>query len=51
MSDCSLTKNTAAQIAEVLRRDEADTGEMFSNEDDFAKLDSVRPSRRDPPPK
>ncbi len=36
-----------AQIAEVRRRDAADTGGTYSNEDAFAKLDSFRPNRRD----
>jgi len=40
-----------AQIAEVRRRDATDTGETYSNEDAFAKLDSLRPSRRNPLPK
>jgi predicted transcriptional regulator len=40
-----------AQIAEVRRRDGADTGGTYSNEDAFARLDSFRPSRRDPLPK
>ncbi len=40
-----------AQIAEVRRRDATETGEMYSNEDAFARLDSFRPSRRDSLPK
>ena len=37
-----------AQIAEVRRRDAADTGEIFSNDEAFAKLDSFRPRGRNP---
>ncbi|MGA2983758.1 MAG: hypothetical protein ABSG32_08080 [Terriglobia bacterium] len=40
-----------AQIAEVRRRDATDTGETYSNEEAFAKLDSLRPSHRNPLPK
>jgi predicted transcriptional regulator len=47
----SLLTTEAAQVAEVRRRDLADTGESFSNEDAFARLDSFRPSRRGPLPK
>ena len=47
----SLLSIEKAQIAEVRRRDVMDTGETYSNEDAFAKLDSFRPSRRDPLPK
>lgn len=35
-----------AQLAEVRRRDDVDTGEVYTNEEAFAKLDSFRPSRR-----
>ncbi|HMD84176.1 MAG TPA: hypothetical protein VKO18_05695 [Terriglobia bacterium] len=47
----SLLSIEEAQIAEVRRRDATDTGETYSNEDAFAKLDSLRPSRRNPLPK
>jgi len=47
----SLLSVEDAQIAEVRRRDATDTGETYSNEDAFAKLDSLRPSRRNPLPK
>ena len=47
----SLLSVEDAQIAEVRRRDATDTGETYSNEDAFAKLDSFRPSRRDPLPR
>ena len=47
----SLLMIEEAQIAEVRRRDATDTGEVYSNEDAFARLDSFRPSRRDPSPK
>lgn len=47
----SLLSMEEAQIAEVRRRDATDTGETYSNEDAFAKLDSLRPSRRNPLPK
>jgi hypothetical protein len=40
-----------AQIAEVRRREATDAGEIYSNDDAFARLDSFRPSRRDPLPK
>jgi len=46
----SLLSIEEAQIAEVRRRDATDTGETYSNEDAFAKLDSLRPSRRNPLP-
>jgi predicted transcriptional regulator len=39
-----------AQLAEVRRRDYVDTGEAYTNEEAFAKLDSFRPSRRTPSP-
>jgi hypothetical protein len=44
----SLLSAGAAQLAEVLRRDHADTGDGYANEEAFAKLDSFRPSRRTP---
>ncbi|MFZ0961211.1 MAG: hypothetical protein WAO35_09925 [Terriglobia bacterium] len=44
----SLLSIEEAQIAEVRRRDATDTGETYSNEDAFARLDSFRPSRRNP---
>jgi predicted transcriptional regulator len=47
----SLLSVEEAQIAEVRRRDATDTGETYSNEDAFAKLDSLRPSRRNSLPK
>ena len=47
----SLLSIEGAQIAEVRRRDATDMGATYSNEDAFAKLDSLRPSRRNPPPK
>jgi predicted transcriptional regulator len=40
-----------AQIAEVRRRDAAGAVETYRTEDALAKLDSFRPSRRDPLPK
>jgi predicted transcriptional regulator len=47
----SLLSIEEAQIAEVRRRDATDAGETYSNEDAFAKLDSLHPSRRNPLPK
>ena len=47
----SLLSVEEAQIAEVRRRDAKETGETYSNEDAFAKLDSLRPSRRNLLPK
>jgi len=47
----SLLSIEGAQIAEVRRRDATDAGETYSNADAFAKLDSLWPSRRNPPPK
>ena len=44
----SLLSAADAQLAEVRRRDLADTGESYSNEEAFARLDSFRPSRRAP---
>jgi predicted transcriptional regulator len=44
----SLLSVEEAQVAEVRRRDQADQGGHFTNEDAFAKLDSFRPSRRPP---
>lgn len=44
----SLLSIEEAQIAEVRRRDAKDTGEISSNEDALAKLESFRPSRRNP---
>ena len=44
----SLLSIEEAQIAEVRRRDATDTGEISSNEEAFAKLESFRPSRRNP---
>ena len=46
----SLLSVEEAQLAEVRRRDLIDTGKRFTNEDAFAKLDSLRPSRRTPSP-
>ena len=37
-----------AQIAEVRRRDGADVSEPYTNQAAFLKLDSIRPSRRNP---
>jgi len=37
-----------AQTAEVRRRDAADAGENYSNEDAFARLDSFRPQPQEP---
>jgi predicted transcriptional regulator len=42
----SLLSAAAAQLAEVRRRDLLDTGQFYSNEEAFARLDSFRPSRR-----
>ena len=47
----SLLSVEEAPLAEVRRRDLTDAGEHYTNEDAFAKLDSLRPSRRIPPPK
>ena len=47
----SLLNVEEAQIAEVRRRDVTDAGEIYSNDDAFAKLDAFRPSRRNPLPK
>jgi predicted transcriptional regulator len=47
----SLLSIEEAQIAEVRRRDATDTGEILSNEEALAKLESFRPSRRNPFPK
>jgi predicted transcriptional regulator len=47
----SLLMIEEAQVAEVRRRDANDTGEVYSNEDAFARLESFRPSRRAPSPK
>ena len=47
----SLLSIEEAQIAEVRRRDATDTGEISSNEEALAKLESFRPSRRNPLPK
>ncbi len=40
-----------ARIAEVRRREATDAGEIYNNENAFARLDSFRPSRRDALPK
>jgi len=47
----SLLNVEEAQIAEVRQRVAADAGEIYSNDDAFAKLDAFRPSRRNPLPK
>jgi len=47
----SLLSAAEAQLAEVRRRDLADTSKGYANEEAFAKLDSFRPSRRTPSPK
>jgi predicted transcriptional regulator len=47
----SLLSVEQAQIAEVRRRDAADSGKSYGNDDALAKLDSFRPSRRNPLPK
>ncbi len=47
----SLLSAAEAQLAEVRRRDLTDTSECYTNEEAFAKLDSFRPSRRNPSPK
>jgi predicted transcriptional regulator len=47
----SLLSIEEAQIAEVRRRDSMDRGQVYSNEDAFARLNSFRPNRRDPSPK
>lgn len=47
----SLLSIEEAQIAEVRRRESADAGETYSDEDAFAKLDALRPSRRNPLPR
>jgi predicted transcriptional regulator len=44
----SLLSAADAQLAEVRRRDLADTGQSYSNEEAFARLDSFRPSHRTP---
>ncbi len=44
----SLLSAAEAQLAEVRRRDLTDTSEPYTNEEAFAKLDSFRPSRRNP---
>jgi predicted transcriptional regulator len=45
----SLLSAQEAQVAEVRRRDRMDSGEHLSNEEAFAKLDSLRPSRQSLP--
>jgi predicted transcriptional regulator len=47
----SLLMVEEVQIAEVGRRDAADAGETYSNQDAFAKLDAFRPHCRKPLPK
>ena len=47
----SLLSVEEAQLAEVRRRDLADSGEYYTSKDAFEKLDSFRPSRRTPSPK
>jgi predicted transcriptional regulator len=47
----SLLSIEEAQISEVRRRDATDTGEISSNEEALAKLESLRPSRGNPLPK
>ena len=47
----SLLSAADAQLAEVRRRDLTDTNDCYTNEEAFAKLDSFRPSRRNPSPK
>jgi len=44
----SLLSAQDAQLAEVRRRDRMDSGEHYTNEDAFARLDTLRPSRRNP---
>ena len=44
----SLLSAEEAQLAEVRRRDLADQGQHFTNQEAFARLDSFRPSRRSP---
>ena len=44
----SLLSIEEAQIAEVRRRDATDAGDPCTNQDAFLKLDSFRPSRRNP---
>jgi predicted transcriptional regulator len=44
----SLLSAADAQLAEVRRRDLTDTGQSYSNEEAFTRLDSFRPSRRAP---
>jgi predicted transcriptional regulator len=44
----SLLSAADAQLAEVRRRDLTDTGQSYSNEEAFTRLDSFRPSRRTP---
>jgi predicted transcriptional regulator len=50
----SLLSAEEAHLVEVRRRDRLDSGERdshYTNEDAVAKLDSLRPSRRNAPPK
>jgi len=46
----SLLSADEAQVAEVRRRDAADTSETLTNEAAFAKLDTFRPNRKTPSP-
>ncbi|HEV3278406.1 MAG TPA: hypothetical protein VG860_16425 [Terriglobia bacterium] len=39
-----------AQLAEVRRRDRVEAGKAYTNKEAFARLDSLRPSRRTPSP-
>ncbi len=47
----SLLSTEEAQVAEVRRRGLTDSAEHYDNENAFARLDSFRPSHRNPPPK
>lgn len=47
----SLLSADEAQLAEIRRRDAADVGETYKNEEAFAKLDSFRAGRKTPSPK
>ena len=46
----SLLSVEEAQIAEVRRREAAEAGEIYSNEDAIAKLESLRPNHKDQSP-
>jgi len=44
----SLLSAAEAQLAEVRRRDHTDTSQGYTNQEAFAKLDSLRPNPKTP---